>query len=359
MSPSEFSGRVGRLPKYPAAPGYAWKGDIARMASNESPDPPLPEVLEAAQRALQDLNRYPDPSQGALRESLSDRYGVPVERIAIGNGGSDLLLAAGDALLDPGAEIVYPWPSFSLYPHMGTAAGATEVRVPLKDDYVDLDGLITEITAATRLVVVCNPNNPTSTALPLEEIEAFLERVPRHVWVLIDEAYCEYSLLGDPDDTIPLLRRFPNAALLRTFSKVYGLCGLRVGFVLCGSVDLCQALYSVRQPFSANAVAQAAAVEAIRHQDAVAQRVERAVAARLQLDAGLRRLGIEPLESHANFSWFRVGEPEQELAIVNALAERGVLVRSGTALGEPGFLRVTYGLPHENDRFLAELGTLL
>ncbi|MFN8201900.1 MAG: histidinol-phosphate transaminase [Solirubrobacteraceae bacterium] len=274
-----------------------------------------------------------------------------MERIAIGNGGSDLLVAAGDALLDAGAEIVYPWPSFSLYPHMGTAAGATEVRVPLRDGYVDLDGLIAEITAATRLVVVCNPNNPTSTALPVQDIAAFLARVPRHVWVLIDEAYCEYSLLGDPDDTIALLGQFPNAALLRTFSKVYGLCGLRVGFVLCGSVELCQALYSVRQPFSVNAVAQAAATEALRHQDAVAQRVERAIAARLALDAGLRRLGLEPVESHANFSWFRVGDADQEREIVGALAERGVLVRSGTALGEPGFLRVTYGLAHENDRF--------
>lgn len=359
MTTHEFSGRVGRLPKYPAAPGYAWKGDIARLASNESPDPPLPEVLEAARRALEGLNRYPDPAQGALREALCDRYGVPVERIAIGNGGSDLLVAAGDALLDAGAEIVYPWPSFSLYPHMGTAAGATEVRVPLRDGYVDLDGLIAEITAATRLVVVCNPNNPTSTALPAQDIAAFLARVPRHVWVLIDEAYCEYSLLGDPDDTIALLEQFPNAALLRTFSKVYGLCGLRVGFVLCGSVELCQALYSVRQPFSVNAVAQAAATEALRHQDAVAQRVERAIAARLALDAGLRRLGLEPVESHANFSWFRVGDADQEREIVGALAQRGVLVRSGTALGEPGFLRVTYGLAHENDRFLAELGRLL
>jgi histidinol-phosphate aminotransferase len=242
---------------------------------------------------------------------------------------------------------------------VGTAAGETEVRVPLMEEYVDLDGMVAEITSATRLVVVCNPNNPTSTALPVAAIEAFLERVPRHVWVLIDEAYCEYSLLGDPDDSIPLLEKFPNASLLRTFSKVYGLCGLRVGFVLCGSVEFCQALYSVRQPFSANAVAQAAATEALKHQDAVAQRVERAVAARLQLDGGLRRLGIEPVPSHANFSWFRVGDADQEREIVNALAERGVLVRSGTALGEPGFLRVTYGLPHENDRFLAELGTLL
>jgi histidinol-phosphate aminotransferase len=357
VSKQRSSTRVDRLPKYPAAPGYAWKGDIARLASNESPDPPLPPVLAAAQSALTDLNRYPDPTSGALRESLSNRYGVPVDRIAIGNGGSDLLIAAGDALLEPGAEVVYPWPSFSMYPHMGQAAGATEIRVPLKDDYVDLDAILTEITAATQLVVVCNPNNPTSTALPLNEIEAFVRQVPPYVWVLIDEAYCEYSLVDDPDASLTLLRSYPNVALLRTFSKVYGLCGLRVGFVLCGSTELCQAFYSVRQPISVNAVAQAAAVEALRHQDAVAQRVERAIAARLQLDAGLRNLGIEPRESQAKFSWFRVGD--DDMPIVDELARRGVLVRSGTALGEPGYLRVTYGRPDENDRFLRELATLL
>ncbi len=359
MTAMTFSKRVARLPKYPAAPGYAWKGDIARLASNESPDPPLPAVLEAAQRALTDLNRYPDPAQGELRHALADRYGVPVERIAIGNGGSDLLIAAGDALLEDGAEVVYAWPSFSMYPHMGQAAGATEIRVPLKDDYLDLDAMAAEITAATQLVVLCNPNNPTSTALPVAAIEAFLRQVPRHVWVVLDEAYIEYSLVDDPDASLGLLAKFPNLALLRTFSKVYGLCGLRVGFVLCGSVELCQAFYAVRQPFSVNAVAQAAAVEALKHQDAVAQRVERAIAARLQLDDGLRKLGIVPRESHANFSWFRVGDSDAELAIVDELAKRGVLVRSGTALGEAGFLRVTYGQPHENERFLAELATLL
>jgi len=359
MTRPQFSQRVERLPRYPAAPGYAWKGDIARLASNESPDPPLPEVLDAARAALADLNRYPDPTQGTLRERLSDRYGVPVDRIAVGNGGSDLLIAAGDALLEPRAEVVYAWPSFSMYPHIGQAAGATEIRVPLKDDYIDLDAMLAEITAATQLIVVCNPNNPTSTALPLAQIEAFLAKVPGHVWVILDEAYCEYSLLDDPDASLDLLPKYPNLALLRTFSKVYGLCGLRVGFMLCGSAELCQALYSVRQPFAVNAVAQAAAVEALKHQDAVAQRVERAIAARLQLDDGLRKLGIEPLESHANFSWFRVGDGEQEVAIVKELAQRGVLVRSGTALGEPGYLRVTYGQPHENERFLSELATLL
>jgi histidinol-phosphate aminotransferase len=357
MARVEFSQRVQRLPSYPAAPGYAWTGDLARLASNESPDPPLPEVVEAATRALTGLNRYPDPTNGALRERLSDRYGVPVDRIAVGNGSCDILIAAGEALLEPGAELIYAWPSFSIYPHLGAASGATEVTVPLADGYHDLDAMAAEITAATRLIIVCNPNNPTSTALPVAEIARFLERVPRHVAVILDEAYCEYNLLDDPDTSVDLLPRFPNLVLLRTFSKVYGLCGLRVGFGLCGSVELRQAFDQVRQPFFCNAAAQAAAIEALKHQDAVAQRVERAIAARLQLDDGLRRLGIVPAESHANFAWFEVGEGEPE--IVRELAERGVLVRAGTALGQPGALRVTYGTPAENQRFLDELATLL
>jgi histidinol-phosphate aminotransferase len=358
MSPIEFSERIRRLPSYPAAPGYAWTGDLARLASNESPDPPLPQVVEAATRALSGLNRYPDPTNGALRERLSDRYGVPVERIAVGNGSCDLLLAAGEALLEPGAELVYSWPSFSIYPHLAAASGATEVVVPLKDDYHDLDAMATEITAATRLVIVCNPNNPTSTALPLAEIEAFLAKVPRHVAVILDEAYCEFNLLDDPDASLDLLPRFPNLVLLRTFSKVYGLAGLRVGFGLCGSESFRQAVDQVRQPFFCNAAAQAAALEALNHQDEVARRVERNLAERIGLDDGLRRLGIEPAESHANFAWFDVGDAEQEPQIVNALAERGVLVRSGTALGKPGALRVTYGTAAENARFLEALGSL-
>jgi histidinol-phosphate aminotransferase len=357
MSPLEFSERIRRLPSYPAAPGYAWTGDLARLASNESPDPPLPQVVEAAARALAGLNRYPDPTNGALRERLSDRYGVPVERIAVGNGSCDLLLAAGEALLEPGAELVYAWPSFSIYPHLAAASGATEVVVPLRDERHDLDAMAAEITAATRLVIVCNPNNPTSTAIPLADIEAFLAKVPRHVAVILDEAYCEFNLLDDPDASLDLLPKFGNLVLLRTFSKVYGLAGLRVGFGLCGSQALREAVDQVRQPFFCNAAAQAAAIEALKHQDAVAERVERAVAARLQVDDGLRRLGIEPAESHANFAWFDVGEGEPE--IVRTLAERGVLVRSGTALGKPGALRVTYGTPAENARFLEELGTLL
>jgi histidinol-phosphate aminotransferase len=298
----EFSARIRRIPTYPAAAAYALPDDVALLASNEAPDPPLPAVQEAVARTLAKLNRYPDPTNAALRRALSDRYEVPAARIAIGNGSCDILLAAGEALLEPGAELVYAWPSFSVYPHLEAASGARAIRVPLNDrDEHDLDAMLDEITVATRLVIVCNPNNPTSTALPLDRIAAFVKAVPRHVCVLLDEAYCEFNTLDDPDASIDLLREHSNLVLLRTFSKVYGLCGLRVGFALCGSERFVQAVDQVRQPFFCNAAAQAAAIEALKHQDEVGARVERAVIARVEVESGLGELGIEPAESQANF----------------------------------------------------------
>jgi histidinol-phosphate aminotransferase len=362
----EFSERVQRIPVYPAAGAYALPEDVAMLASNESPEPPLPAVVEAVTRTLAGLNRYPDPTNARLRRALSDRYGVPVERIAIGNGSCDILLAAGEALLEPGAELVYAWPSFSVYPHLSAASGATTITVGLNErDEHDLDAMATEITVATRLVIVCNPNNPTSTALRADAIAAFVERVPRYVCVILDEAYCEFSTLDDPDTTLDLLARHPNLVLLRTFSKVHGLCGLRVGFGLCGSGEFVTAVNQVRQPFFCNAAAQAAAIEALRHQDEVNARVERTIIARVEVEDGLRELGIEPAASQANFCWFHLPVPDDEDAaevearVVAGLAERGVLVRAGNALGRAGALRVTYGTREQNARFLRELGALL
>ena len=291
---------------------------------------------------------------------------MPANRIAIGNGSCDILLAAGDALLEPGAEVVYAWPSFSVYPHLAAASGATAIEVPLDADHKhDLNKMREEITVATRLVVVCNPNNPTSTALPLEDIKAFIADVPPHVAVILDEAYTEFNILQDPDESIPLLKKHPNLVLLRTFSKVYGLCGLRVGFGLCGSEDFRTAVDQVRQPFFCNAAAQAAALEALNHQDEVTRRVERNLAERIGLEDGLRRLGMEPAESQANFVWFDLptGEDEEpadvERGVLQGLAQRGILVRAGGSLGRAGALRVTVGTEAENERFLDALGALI
>jgi histidinol-phosphate aminotransferase len=250
-----------------------------------------------------------------------------------------------------------------VYPYLAAASGARAIEVPLdSEDRHDLDSMATEVTVATRLVLVCNPNNPTSTALALEDIEAFLERRPRHVCVILDEAYCEFALvLGDPNASIDLLRRWPNLVLLRTFSKVYGLAGLRVGYGLCGSEDFRVAVDQVRQPFYLNAAAQAAAVEALRHQDAIEDRVTQTIANRSELENGVRRLGLWVADSQANFVWLRLPSAADidEADVVRGLAERGVLVRAGASLGRSGALRVTVGTPEENARFLAALVELI
>ncbi len=356
----EFTERIRRIPVYPAAGGYGEQAPLVRLASNESPYSPLPAVREAIDRALSTLNRYPDPSNSILRERLSDRYEVPASRIAIGNGSCDILLAAGEALLEPGAEIVHAWPSFSVYPHLSAASGARAIMVGLDSaQRHDLEAMLREITVATRLLIVCNPNNPTSTAVPAKEIAAFLAEVPPHVCVILDEAYCEFNLLGDPDASIEWLDHHPNLVLLRTFSKVYGLCGLRVGFALCGSEEVPRAVDQVRQPFFCNALAQAAAVEALAHQDAVIERVTATVAERTSVAEGLRALGLRAADSQANFCWIDLGEHD-ESALMRGLEDRGVLVRGGSALGsETPALRVTYGTPEENARFLQALAEVL
>ena len=357
----EFTDRIRRIPVYPVAAGYDLGADMAMLASNESCFPPAPAVVEAAAAVIGGANRYPDPAYSPLRRALSERYGVAAERIALGNGSCDILLAAGEALLEPGAEVVYAWPAFSVYPHLAAAAGARAIEVPLDaDDRHQLDAMAAEITVATRLVLVCNPNNPTSTSVGLDEIEDFLDRVPRHICVILDEAYCEYALaLGDTYASVELLRRFPNVVLLRTFSKVYGLAGLRVGYGLCGSADFRVAVDQVRQPFYLNSPAQAAAVEALRHQDEVERRVVQAIAARSSMVDGVRALGLWVAESDANFIWLHLPDDADEGEVVSGLRERGVLVRAGNSLGRAGALRVTLGSDAENDRFVAALGELV
>jgi histidinol-phosphate aminotransferase len=356
----EFAAKVRRIPVYPAAEAYGLEGPVAMLASNESPYPPSPAVVEAITRTLHGLNRYPDPSNAALRRKLADRHDVPANRIAVGNGSCDILLAAGDALLEPGAELVYAWPSFSVYPHLAAASGARALQVPLDADHRhDVEAMRREITVATRLVIVCNPNNPTSTALPIEQIAAFIDDVPRHVAIILDEAYAEFNMLQDPQESVELLARHPNLVILRTFSKIYGLCGLRVGYALCGSESFRTAVDQVRQPFFCNAAAQAAALEALDHGEEVSRRVERNLAERMELEAGLTGLGIETADSQANFVWFDLPDADREGDVVRGLAQRGVLVRAGAALGREGALRVTVGTAAENERFLESLGALI
>jgi histidinol-phosphate aminotransferase len=261
-------------------------------------------------------------------------------------------------MLEPGAEVVYAWPSFSMYPHLASMTGAAAITVPLdREGSHDLEAMAREVTHATRMVVICNPNNPTATALSPAEIDAFAAGLPRHVALLIDEAYVEFSTAQDPDESLDLVRRHPNLVVLRTFSKVYGLCGLRAGYAI-GPESFRLAVDRVRQPFSVNALAQAAAAEALLHQDEVERRVERTAIERMHVETELEERGLETTDSQANFSWFSIGDRD-EAEVMRGLGERGVIVRAGAALGQEGWIRVTYGRREENDRFLAALDQVL
>jgi histidinol-phosphate aminotransferase len=231
-----FAHKLAAIPGYSAgvpagkAPEAIVEAGIAQLASNESPWGPHPQVAEAIARAAGASNRYPDPAATLLRARIADRHETDPAQVAVANGSCEILLAAALALCEPGAELVFAWPSFSIYPYLAPLSGAREIRVPLGDDDAhDLDALVAELTAATQILIVCNPNNPTATHLPAARIGELLERVPDHVTVIVDEAYVEFQLDDDPDATVDLRRRFPNLVLLRTFSKVYGLAGLRVG----------------------------------------------------------------------------------------------------------------------------------
>jgi histidinol-phosphate aminotransferase len=359
MGSVPFIERLARIPVYSAGADSREAAarqteTVAMLASNESPFPPVDAVVETVRRAAADVNRYPDPGAGKLRRALAARYDHPLSGVAVGNGSCEILLAAAEALLEPWSEIVYAWPSFSMYPHLAAATDAREVAVPLTDRYEhDLDAILAAITDQTRMVLLCNPNNPTGTHLSSDAIGAFLERVPPQVLVILDEAYIEFQTTEDPDASLDLLRRFANVVILRTFSKAYGLAGLRVGFAL-GSEEFKAAVDRVRQPFSVNHLAQAAATEALRHQDDVVRRVEWNVVERLWMEEQLAELGLDGAESQANFCWVSLGDLD-EPEVVDRLARAGVAVRPGLALGGPGHLRVTYGTRAENERFVAAL----
>jgi histidinol-phosphate aminotransferase len=358
-----FADKLARIPHYEPgasledATAVAETADAIKLASNESPRGPHTAVIEAIRAAAAGVNRYPDPTARVLRGRLAERHETDSARIALGNGSCEILLAASEALCEPGDEVIYAWPSFSIYPYLPALSGAREIRVPLAGYTHDLDAMLAEITAATQLVLVCNPNNPTGTYLPAERIADFCERAPDHVTIILDEAYIEYQTTDDPDATVDLRGRFPNLVLLRTFSKCYGLAGLRVGYAVC-SPQFRAAVDAVRQPFSINAIAQAAASEALLHQDDVTDRVEKNLVERLWMAEQLAALGLETAASEANFAWINLGDRDED-EVVAALGRDGVAVRGGSALGAEGHIRVTYGTRGENERFVSALRTAI
>ena len=332
---------------------------IVKLASNENPRGLSPKALAAIQAALPDLARYPDGFD--LTRALSQRLGVSMQQIVLGNGSNDVLELAGMAFLAPGRSAVYSQHAFAVYPLATQARGAASIVVPAKNFGHDLAAMLAAIRPDTHVVFIANPNNPTGTMLTAAELESFLGRAPKHVVVVVDEAYNEYLEPALRCPSIAWLARFPNLIVTRTFSKAYGLAGLRVGYAVCHP-EVAALLNRVRQPFNVNNLAIAAAVAALADQDFVRESYELNVAGMAQLLEGCMQLQLSWIPSFGNFVTVeipRAGDASQAGAVFQNLLDLGVIVRPLANYGMPDHLRVTIGLPRENTRFLEALQAVL
>ncbi len=341
---AELSG----IPVYkPGRPAVSAAGAPAyKLSSNENPYPPLPGVLEAATAAARSFNRYPDLACSELTAELAKRFDVPEAHIATGTGSVGVAQQLVQSTTGPGDEVLFAWRSFEAYPIITQVSGAVSVQVPLTDgDVHDLDAMADAVTERTRLVFVCNPNNPTGTVVHRAELERFLDRVPSDVLVVLDEAYREFIRDPEVPDGVELYRDRPNVCVLRTFSKAYGLAGLRVGFAI-GHEPVAAALRKTAVPFGVSQLAQDAAVASLRSEDALLERVEALVGERTRVRDALTAQGWTVPPAQANFVWLRLGERTAEFA---AACERaGVVVRPFPGEG----VRVTIGESEANDLFL-------
>ncbi|MBB3678164.1 histidinol-phosphate transaminase [Modestobacter versicolor] len=331
-----------------------------KLASNEVAFPPLPAVLQAIAATAGETNRYPDNGATVLTAALADRYGVGTEQVAVGCGAVTVCQQLAQAYTEPGTSIAFAWRSFEMYPLLAQVAGAATQQVPLvpgtdggAPDTHDLAGLAAAVDGSTRLVFVCNPNNPTGTAVRRAELERFLDEVPDTTLVVLDEAYREFVTDPEVPDGVELMRGRPNVAVLRTFSKAWGLAGLRVGYLLAEDPAVADAVRRTHVPFSVSSLAQAAAVAALASEDEVRQRCAAVVAERTRLTGELRGRGLAVADSQANFVWLPLGE--RTAAVAAALEARAVITRPFAGEG----LRVSVGTPEEDDVFLGALDAVL
>ena len=326
---------------------------VIKLASNEGPFPPFPAALEAIERAGGDLNRYPDGGVWALRSALAGRHGVSFEEVIVGSGADGVIDLLSQATLDPGDEIVCGWPSFPSYVLDAAKLGAVTKRVPLRNHVYDLDALLGAIGARTKLVYVCHPNNPTGTANGRDELASFLDRVPGHVLVVLDQAYFEY--IDDPDYADGIAEHFRagrRVVVLRTFSKIYGLAGLRVGYAVAPK-DVVIATSKVRRAFDVTALAQAAALASIDDKGEILRRRSENARGRAQLEDAVRLHGLEAAgPAIGNFLYIEV---DGGRALFERLLREGVIVRPLDGFGSPSAIRVTVGTHEENAIFAEAL----
>jgi len=330
--------------------------DIIKLASNENPLGCSPRVLTAIDSGLSELALYPDGNGFILKQALSDFYHRPLAEITLGNGSNDILELVGRAFLQPGDEAIYAQHSFAVYPLVVQAVGATGITVPARNWGHDLAAMAKAVTAKTRVIFIANPNNPTGTWVEKDELDAFFKAVPEQVLVVLDEAYGEYVEASDFPDGMDYLSPYPNVIVSRTFSKAYGLAGLRVGYAFAHP-DITNVLNRVRQPFNVNALALRAAVAALNDQDFVARSRALNRAGMLQITEGVQSLGLSVIPSCGNFLCVHL--QRAGLPVYEALLRQGVIVRPVTNYGMPEYIRVTIGAPAENERFLAALKAVL
>lgn len=328
---------------------------IVKLASNENPLGMSVRARAAAAAALADIERYPDGNGFALKAALSRRFGVDADRIVLGNGSNDVLELAARAFIAPGSSAVFSQYAFAVYPLATRAAGGRCIAVTARDFGHDLDAMAAAIEPDTRVVFIANPNNPTGTFVEGPRIEAFLRAVPQDVLVVLDEAYTEYLNPEQRYDSLAWLEAFPNLLVSRTFSKAYGLAGLRVGYGV-GHADVVDLMNRVRQPFNVSSAALAAAAAALDDEEFLARSAEVNRRGMAQLERAFRALSLEWIPSAGNFVTFRVGDA---VAVNAALLRKGVIVRPIAGYGMPEWLRVSIGLPEENARFVAALESAL
>jgi histidinol-phosphate aminotransferase len=321
-------------------------GRAFKLSSNESPYGPLPSVVQVITEASADVNRYPDNGAVALTEAIARRYGIPPTHIAVGCGSVGVTQQLLQAVAEPGGEVLYAWRSFEAYPRLVQLAGAAEILVPLQDETHHLDEMAAAITPRTRVIFVCNPNNPTGTVVHRAELEDFLDRVPADCLVVLDEAYAEYVRDPDVPDGLELYRDRPNLAVLRTFSKAYGLAGLRVGF-LVGHEPVAEAARKTLLPFSVNTIAQAAAIASLAAEPELLARVDQVVKERARVRDELLAQGWSVPPTEANFVWLRLNEDTEDFAA--SCARDGIGIRPFAGEGA----RVSVGDEEDNEAFLA------
>jgi histidinol-phosphate aminotransferase len=333
------------LPAY--VPGRTVPGAI-KLASNETPHPPLPHVVQRIADTAVGAHRYPDTNSSELVDALARRFDVDASRVVVGCGSVSLCTQLVQAVADADEEVVYAWRSFEAYPIITAVSGASSIQVPLVEHVHDLDAMAERITGKTRVVFVCNPNNPTGTVVDRDALVRFLERVPEDVVVALDEAYREYVMDSSIPDGTTLLSEHPNVIVLRTFSKAYGLAGMRIGYAIAGDPALATALRQTQVPFAVASVAQAAALASLEApaEAQLRERVTEVVAERDRIRQALLEYGYDVPPTQANFVWVPLGESTAEWTA--GCEQRKVIVRGFAGHG----VRVTVGTPEENDRFL-------